>query len=155
MRQTELPEQLRKLCGDALAYPGANWGDLAHIMDACRVFLPQSYPPTFWLVLFSLVIASLAIIVNWLVTLKRATFDAIESSETTHTYRIARQTYQHYVGHDPRALALIAGDSVPREQRVAVVDYLNHFEAFGGGITERILSRKHVRRLLLLVVSIN
>ena len=153
MRQVELPEQLHKLCGDALAYPGANWEDLAHIMEACRVFLPQPYPPTFWLVLFSLFVALLAIYVNWLVTLKRATFDAIESSETTHTYRIARQTYQHYAGHDPRALGLIAGGSVSLEQRVAVLDYFNHFEAFGAGITERILSRTHVRRLLVDIMT--
>lgn len=153
MRQVELSEQLHNLCGDALAYPGANWEDLAHIMEACRVFLPQSYPPIFWLVLFSLIIASLAIFFNWRVTLKRATFDAIESSETTHTYRIARQTYMHYVRHDPRALALIVGGSVSQEQRVAVVDYFNHFEAFGGGVTERILSRRHVRRHLFLIME--
>lgn len=153
MRQVELSEQLNKLCGDALAYPGANWEDLAHIMEACRVFLPQPFPPTFWLVLFSLIVALLAVYVNWQVTLKRATFDAIESSETTHTYRIARQTYQHYVGHDPRALGLIAGGSVPREQRVAVVDFFNHFEAFGAGVTEHILSRRHVRRVLLDIMT--
>ncbi len=142
-----IPGRLEALCENALAYPGAHWEDLPHILDACDVFVPQPIPAIFWILLVSVSFAAIAVILNWVAVTKRATLDAINQLEEAEIYRPARRVFHHYTANDPRALAILATTD-RRNDRRAVVDYLNFFETLGGGAAERILSRRYLIRLL-------
>ena len=153
-------EQLKQICEDALSRKDFTWEDMAHVMDACDVFIKEPFDPlspeawTFYVLLGTTIIAAVAVGVavktisaNRATAKKLATLGVIEQHETTPPYRIGRRAFHYFAGHDARTLALLAGD-FPRDQRAAVIDYLNYFEAVAAGVYEQILSKEHVERLL-------
>lgn len=141
---------------------------MAHVMDACDVFIKKPFDflsLEAWTLYALVLTATIAVCVaigtirdNRATAAERtahdrdtakklATLDAIDRGETTLAYRVGRQAFHYYAGHDARTLALLAGD-VPRDQRAAIIDYLNYFEGISAGVYEKILSKKHVKRVL-------